>query len=140
MWLQIAYFFWLVTPILFDWIITSVCHHCHLLKHDLILIHYKLNIWNRSFDNYDCVYLWLLPGITFNFDINEIFSYFQLSVDIKMKNYKINTSSVSPEGPKSLDNKSGINFMNIIFIFWKIVCNTMLFMIFQYRWEPVLIH
>ena len=37
--------------------------------------------------------------------------YRQLSADIQMKNYVIETSFVSPEVPKTRDNKTGIYFM-----------------------------
>ncbi len=40
-----------------------------------------------------------------------------LSTDIKMKNYKIKTIFVSPEGPEARANKTGINFMIFISIF-----------------------
>ena len=61
--------------------------------------------------------------------------YRQLSADIKMKNHKIKTSQVSPKGTKAQANKTGINilFLNSL----KIVCNTMLYISFQYGWEPV---
>ena len=56
-----------------------------------------------------------------------------------MENYKIETNLLNPDGPKARNNKTGINFMIFILISWKIVYNTMLFMIFQYGWEPILI-
>ena len=40
------------------------------------------------------------------------------------------------DGPKALTNKTGIS---LTLIFVEIVCNTMLYMIFQNCWEPVLI-
>ena len=43
------------------------------------------------------------------------YDYKQLSVE--MKNYKIKTNFVSSEGPKARANKTGINFMILIFIF-----------------------
>ena len=52
------------------------------------------------------------------FPKNRMASYNrQLSEDIKMKNYRIKTSFVSPEGPKTRANKTGINFMIFILIF-----------------------
>ena len=36
-----------------------------------------------------------------------------------MKNYKIKTSIINPEGPKAQDNKTGINIMIFILIFLK---------------------
>ena len=49
--------------------------------------------------------------------LNFVSYYRQLSVDIEMKNHKINTNFVSLEGPKARANKSGINFMILILIF-----------------------
>ena len=43
--------------------------------------------------------------------------YGQLFADIRMENYKIETSSISPEGPKYRTNKTGPNFMIFILIF-----------------------
>ena len=61
--------------------------------------------------------------------------YRQLSADIRMKNYKINTSFISPEDPKAQDNKTGNHFMIFIVIFLEICLS----MIFQYSLEPVII-
>ncbi len=50
-----------------------------------------------------------------------------------MKNYKIKTCFVSLERPKAQAKKTGIKFMVFIFLYlWENVCNTMLYMIFQY--------
>ena len=64
--------------------------------------------------------------------------YRQLSADIKMKNDMVKTSFVSPEKKKSLANKTAID-ITIFFVIVKIFCDTMLYMIFQYCWKPVLI-
>ena len=65
--------------------------------------------------------------------------YTRLSEDIKMEN-KIKISYVNPKGLKARDCKTKMNFMIFIFIFLcKIVWNKMLYMIFQYGCEPVLI-
>ena len=56
-----------------------------------------------------------------------------------MKNYKIIASFVSLEGPKVRVNETGFKFMIFNLIFVQIACNTMLYMIFQYVFEPVLI-
>ena len=44
-------------------------------------------------------------------------SYRQLSVDIKIKYYRIKASIASPEGPMVWANKTGINFMIFILMF-----------------------
>ena len=58
--------------------------------------------------------------------------YRQFFAEIKRKNYKIKTSFIIPERPKTKANKTGINFMIFILIFVEIVCNTMRYIIFQY--------
>ena len=56
----------------------------------------------------------------------------QISADVKMKNYKIKTSFVNSEWPKARFNIAGINFITLFRFSWKIVCNTLLYFIFQY--------
>ena len=57
-----------------------------------------------------------------------------------MKSFKIKSFLVSFEGPKTTKaNKTGIDFMIFILILVENFCNTMLYIIFQYCWEPVLI-
>ena len=63
----------------------------------------------------------------------------QLSAVIKIKNYKIIASFVSLEGPKVRVNENGFKIMIFNLIFVQIACNTMLYKIFQYVLEPVLI-
>ena len=49
-----------------------------------------------------------------------------------MKNYKIKTSLVSPDGLIARANKYGIDFIIYILLFIEIiVCNTMIYMIFS---------
>ena len=55
--------------------------------------------------------------------------YRQLSVDNKLKIMKQNQALLAG---KARVNKTGINFKIFILIFWKIVCNSMLYMIFLY--------
>ena len=45
--------------------------------------------------------------------------YKTVSADINMKNQKIKTSVVKPEGPKAKVSKTGIDFMIFILIFVK---------------------
>ena len=55
--------------------------------------------------------------------------------------YKVSTSFVNPRSlTEAHNNKTGINFMILSLNSWKIVFNTMLYMIYQYGWEWVLIH
>ena len=63
----------------------------------------------------------------------------QLSVDIKMRNYKIETSFLATRGWRTGLNKLALFLWFIFLYLFKIVCNSMLNMIFQYNWEPVLI-
>ena len=58
--------------------------------------------------------------------------YRQLSADIKIKSFKIKVSFVIPEWRKAWANKTGIDIMFFIQYSWKIVCNTMLYMLLQY--------
>ena len=62
-----------------------------------------------------------------------------LSAHIKIKKIKTITRFVIPKGMKVRANKTGINFLIFISICMDIVCNTMLYMSFQYSWELVLI-
>ena len=63
--------------------------------------------------------------------------YRQLSLNIKMVNYKIETSFIKPEGPKA--NAKLVFILCFLFYYsWKIVCDAMLYMIFQYSWEIIL--
>ena len=48
-------------------------------------------------------------------------------------------SFASPECPKAQANKTGVNFMIFILYSWKIVFNSMLYMIFKYDYKQVLI-
>ena len=57
---------------------------------------------------------------------------------MKIKSYKIKFSFVSPEGLKARANKTCIDNMIFTLICVEIVCNTMLYIVFQYG-EPVLI-
>ncbi len=56
-----------------------------------------------------------------------------------MWNYKIKTSFGSPEMPKARPNKTGFNSKIYILLFVENVYNTMLYMIFLYVLELVLI-
>ena len=70
-------------------------------------------------------------------EIVIIASYYrQLSADIKMKNYNIKTSFVSPQGLKAF---WGTSFRIFILYSWKIVCNTTIYMGFQHVWKLILI-
>ena len=49
-------------------------------------------------------------------------NYRQLSADSKTKNFKINSSFVTPDRPKIRDNKTGT--YPLLLLSYKIVCNT----------------
>ena len=53
--------------------------------------------------------------------------YRQLSADIKMKNYKIKTSLVRPEGSNARANKTCINFMIFLFLGILVKLSTILY-------------
>ena len=62
-----------------------------------------------------------------------------LPVDIKIKKYKIKTVLLAPRGRRSCLTKLELLLWFLFQFWWIIVCNTMLYMIFHYVWEPVLI-
>ena len=84
---------------------------------------------------YFIVRIWLYKKIIIYRII--IFSFLQI---LNLKNFKIKTSFVSSDWSKALANKTYFNFRIILFYYsWRTVCNTLLYIIFQYGLEPVLI-
>ena len=59
---------------------------------------------------------------------------------LKWKKFKLKPVMFAPRRRTPWLFKLVIILKFLFYYLWKIVCNTMLYMIFQYGWEPVLIH